>query len=266
MSEASSPLIIAFYHVYKCGGSTFNQILESNFPRAVLYAESRDHGLSDEVLDRPRKRLEKQPLENYLNSNNQFRALSSHLASPDIASLALQAVTIIRHPLSRMMSAYSFDKVLQNIPADASFDEYASNNINTMTKRLYAGQREMQSMFCGVLEMFDESMILLEHMMYNSYGVQVDLSYAKPLNKSSGRGKALPSINHSSNFKAKNSEDYELYQCTVEFMNSSISSIQNWDNLAFDYRRRKENRIQSEKAGVLNIYPSGNNPEQCILL
>ena len=65
MSEAPSPLIVAFYHVYKCGGSTFNQILEGNFPRVVLYAEAQDHGLSDEVLGRPRKRLEKQPLENF---------------------------------------------------------------------------------------------------------------------------------------------------------------------------------------------------------
>ena len=164
------------------------------------------------------------------------------------------------------MSAYSFDKVLQNIPAGASFDEYASNNINTMTKRLHAGQQQMQPLFCGALEMFDESMILLEHMMYNSYGVQVDLSYAKPLDKSSGRGKDLPSVNHSSNFKTENSDDHEPYGCFVEFIASSISSIQNWDKLAFHYRRRKGNRIRSEEAGALNIYPSGNNPEQCILL
>lgn len=266
MSEKAFPLIFAFYHLYKCGGSTFNQILEFNFLRAVLYAESSDHLQSGQALGRRRKRLEKQPVANYLNIYTHFKALSSHLASPDIASLALQPVTIVRDPCSRMVSAFSFDKALKNVCRDTSFDKYAADNINRMTKLLYAGQPSRRPFFHGVLEMFDESMILLEHIMYLSYGVQVDLSYAKPLNQASGRGKDLHSVDSSSNFRAENSDDYELYDSSVEFINSSISRIQNWDKLAFDYRRRQKNRIRGLEMGSLRVYPSGNNPGQCILL
>jgi hypothetical protein len=266
MSEKEFPLIFAFYHLYKCGGSTFNQILECNFPRAVLYAESHDHLQTDQALGRRRKRLEKKPVEHYLNVNTHFKALSSHLASPDIASFALQPVTIVRNPYSRIVSAFSFDKALKNIRTDASFDEYLTNNVNRMTNVLYAGQRASEPFFYGVLEMFDESMILLEHKMYLNYGIQVDLSYAKPLNKASGRGMDAPHTSQARDFESENADDYELYNSSLEFMKSSITRVQNWDDLVCDYRRRKANRIWQKEAGLLDVCVRGNNSKLCTLL
>jgi hypothetical protein len=265
MSEKAFPLIFAFFHLYKCGGSTFNQILESNFPRTVLYAETSDHLLSGQKLGRRRKRLEKQPVEIYLNSNAHFKALSSHLASPDIASLALQPLTIIRNPYSRMMSAFLFDKKLKNIRSDASFDEYASNRVNEMSKRLQADQPPKQPLFYCVLEMFDESLILLERMMYLNHGVQVDLSYLKRLNVSSARGSHPSPVGDYSRFKNDNSVDHDLYEHAVQFIASSSSSIPEWDKLASDYKRRKAKKLQNHKDGLFDVCPSGNNPEQCIL-
>jgi hypothetical protein len=265
MSEKDFPLIFAFYHLYKCGGSTFNQILECNFPRAVLYAETHDHLQSGQALGRRRKRLEMQPVENYLNVNSHFRALSSHFASPDIASFALQPVTIVRDPYSRIVSAFSFDKALKNIRHDVTFDEYLSNNVNRMTSLLYAGQQASEPFFYGVLEMFDESMILLERKMYLDHGVQVDLSYARPLNKASAHGKEMSHASQASGFKSENADDYELYNSSLEFIISSITRIQNWDSLVCDYTRRKANRIWQKEAGLLDMCVSGNNPKLCTL-
>ena len=40
MGSMAVKMKICFFHLFKCGGTTFNWILQNNFPDNVLYVES----------------------------------------------------------------------------------------------------------------------------------------------------------------------------------------------------------------------------------
>jgi hypothetical protein len=266
-TEPSCPFLLIFYHLYKCGGSTFNSILETNFPHSVLYAESKDHGLTDLAIGRQRRRLEVEPLFEFLADSKRYHVLSSHFASPLVASLSQQAVTILRHPFTRMQSSFNYDIMLGNIDSNVNFVEYANLRRNAMSRTLFAGASPNHPFFYGVLELFDESMVLLEHMMYVNYGVLLDLSYAAPSNVSPSLGKPSNPASQSESFEADNLADYEIYDRAVRLIESSSKDISGWNSKLSDFRRRKANRATLLQIGNLaNLYPAGNSPKGCILL
>ena len=95
-------------HVYgvKCAGSTFEWILEKNFPNKVLYVKSLIEG----------SRLDFQKV-SPLVKKNPYRSISSHLISrpqPNVQQARL-TIILLRNPSERLMSAYEFQTSTQNL-------------------------------------------------------------------------------------------------------------------------------------------------------
>ena len=172
---------IFFSHIFKCAGTTFNSILESNFKEKVLYAE-KPNGT--------RGKLSKQSLAAFLKeSNTQYRAISSHNAEPSCAKLAKVSLTLLRDPNSRNWSAFHFEKKQGSISNQLSYDDYLTINHNFQTRILTEGlggrdlkPREISKFFTiGIIERFDASMIAFEWILEQK-GINVDFALPKKLN------------------------------------------------------------------------------------
>ncbi len=213
-------IYVIFYHIFKCGGTTFNWILQENFPDQVIYAES---PLSTKKY--LRREILKHNLEKLKNENTKICAISSHNICYSCHDLAKIAFSIIRKPNARNWSAYNFQKENGNL----SYEEFLSKNSNFQVKVLTKGQKYkteeiVHEIFynfqLGILERFDESMVLFEW-LFEKIGICLDFSYSNNFN--------------SQNYDKKNITDsfdhYEVDQKMKEFFKL--------DNLLYDKANRK---------------------------
>ena len=187
-------------HGFKCAGSTFTWILERNFPDQVVYAESEREG----------ERLGWQRVAEEVSLTG-ARAVSSHLCTlpPEGARFATLTVAFVREPLSRLLSAYRHDQATGASPVPGeTFAEYLtrverSAESNYQVRHLSPqGSPELRpdwgwemlpdlidlerdDLFIGVVERFDESMILLEHRLA-AMGIDFDGSYGARQNTAKG--------------------------------------------------------------------------------
>jgi len=188
--------VVVHLHGFKCAGSTFTWILEKNFPRKVLYVESL---ISNSRLDFQKVAP--------LVEKGKFKAISSHLISrPHHHLLPLPlTVTLLRNPSERLTSAYAFQKATQTLKeGDVNFRAFLTrlrlSPISNYQTRLLSPQTwnlkgprngwdlnprainlDDENLFVGTVEMFDQSMILLEQWLKDK-GVEFDASYSVPRN------------------------------------------------------------------------------------
>jgi len=191
-------------HGFKCAGTTFSWILEKCFPRRVLYVESENGG----------DRLDWRRVEEGGFAKG-MQAITSHLIDcPPPGYLARLKVEFIRNPVDRLHSAYTFERDRQKkIPPDTTYREYIEARQHTiisnfMTRRLspqgYGGWEsrqgwqlrpelidfDRQDLFVGVVERFDESLVVLEEKL-EKMGCPLDLSYPTAMNIGSSSQSSL---------------------------------------------------------------------------
>jgi hypothetical protein len=99
--ETGIRFVVVQYHLFKNAGTTFNSLLERNFPGQVAYL----HGEHSQSSLGPRA------LVDFLAPNQQVRAVSSHHLrppTPDAEGFVFFDVMSLRNPLDRMRSMYDF--------------------------------------------------------------------------------------------------------------------------------------------------------------
>lgn len=195
MTPSPRPLLF-HHHGFKCAGTTFANVLDRNFPGAVLYVESTHE--SD--------RLPWQTVAESLAVQTP-RAVSSHLATipPRGQALARLHVAFVRRPADRLISAFRFEQTAAGtVPYDESFVEYQTRVrftevSNYQTRHLsvqdfgswprrqgWEARPELISFsrpdfFVGVVERIEESLLVLERRL-NALGVAFDAAYPQAEN------------------------------------------------------------------------------------
>jgi len=191
-------LKIVHHHIFKCAGSTFAWILQKNFPGEVLYIEG----------VRTAYRIRCEDVADFLRRQAQrYQAVSSHVLTiptpgNEIASFH---VSFLREPWKRIVSEYQF--VERNGQVKGTIDDYLvrildprSVKINFQIKHssiqdfktgngwdenvasIYLNR---ENVFFGIVELFDESMIIIEEMLA-SRQLRFDGAYIAPQNVSRG--------------------------------------------------------------------------------
>lgn len=180
-------------HGFKCAGTTFSWILQKLFGEKLLYIETKGGN----------ERLFWEELQKNINLS-EYDAITSHtLEFPRISGNEYLFIEFVRHPLDRLKSAYKFQIKVADIDHDQTFAEFVKRSANTsrdnyMSRRL-SEQHPNQTiwslsndtidinennLFVGLVEKFDESLVLLEDLVERKYGMKIDLSYASIQNKS----------------------------------------------------------------------------------
>lgn len=209
--------VIIHNHLFKNAGTTFDWSLERNFGDAFL-----DHRDDMEMQQGATY------LGPFLLHHPELKALSSHhlkFPLPVLDDVRLFPVVLLRHPIDRVGSVYAFehkqasDSLGARMAKKMTFNEYVQwrmqpdapitirnfqtsrcldvpDNIKTfITRRLVetdylAAKNQIESMgLLGVVDMYDESMVLFEEYL-KPYFSTIDLSYVRQ-NISGGRKRSL---------------------------------------------------------------------------
>jgi len=104
--------VIVHYHLFKCAGTSVEQILEKEFREDLFH------------LDRetPYERIFDQDVLDELNKNLTVKAVTSHqlrMPLPKQKGLKVIPVLFLRHPLDRIHSVYKFDRARGPLTPDA---------------------------------------------------------------------------------------------------------------------------------------------------
>ena len=171
-------------------------ILEKNFRNKVLYVESLNGNA----------RLNYEKVRD-ISNRGAYSAISSHLISRPSVEVSPQPLTItfLRNPSARLVSAYEFQKATNSLKeGDKNFRAFLTrlrqSPVSNYQARLLSPQSwestgprsgwdlnprainlEDENLFVGTVELFDESMILLEEWL-EERGLHFDSSYSKVSN------------------------------------------------------------------------------------
>ncbi len=251
-------LDIFFYHIFKCGGTTFNWLLQENFPDKVIYAESPIN--SDKPISK--NSLEK-ALQKFKLDKKKIKAVSSHNISSECYSLAKLPFTLIRHPMNRNWSA--FNHINKN--KKLSFEDYLKINNNFQTKLLSIG-RDLKDekliliildrLRVGILERFDESMVYLES-LGEILNINLDLSYSKKFNKQIYKKrtqyfKSPDNLIQNQTLKDLFYLDFQLYNYANKKLNEELKKITNFEEKLLDFKKRCDYLKKISYRGKRNNY------------
>jgi len=238
--------MIAFHHLYKCGGTTINWILQKNYPGHVLYCEKKEI-----------EHVQLSSLADHLKmSTVDYAALSSHLINYEATAYCSFIFTFIREPASRILSAYNFD-VSSGTYSD-NLDSYIDARDNQMSRILGkdfidSTNNGQNNIFCGILEQFDESLVCIENILLDR-GVKIDLSYPGALNAGSRLHKKNPNLIQSLSNQQKeriytlNSKDVLLYVSQENSLRNHMNKLPEFPNMLKEFKLRKENASSYIKA------------------
>ncbi len=189
---------ILHLHGFKCAGTTFTWILEKNFPGQVAYVEARGRG----------DRLAWQDVSSRLDLSP-YRALTSHLITLPEAGKgpARMNIAFVRDARERIESAYRFHRKTNSLAhSDETFAQFVerietSALANYQTRHLSPQddggwdkrrgwqlrpdliQFDRDDLFIGVVERFDESLIVIERLLAAAQ-ITFDAAYPSAMNKS----------------------------------------------------------------------------------
>jgi Sulfotransferase family len=218
------PLKIVHHHIFKCAGSTFAWILQRNFPGRVLHVEG----------SRENQRITCPNVRKTLIAD-QFDALSSHLLTLPALTEAIAPlhVILLRNPISRWLSSYNFVKKRGDIDSGTSFESYIHHILNSYGKNFQVQYVSLQSastlsahngwfadplsidlqrsdLFFGLVEYFDESMLVLEHRLAH-HNIQFDGAYRSIINADSSGTVQHLSQPLCNDLIRENTLEFELY-------------------------------------------------------
>lgn len=92
--------VILHYHYFKNAGTSVDAVLSANFGNTWISAEFEGMNNHEEVA-------------RWIAANPQARAFSSHTAQfplPVVEGITVLPIVFLRHPLDRLLSAYSFER------------------------------------------------------------------------------------------------------------------------------------------------------------
>jgi hypothetical protein len=173
-APSAGPRTYVFAHIPKCGGKTFDAILQRNFTKAYY----REEALSAAY------KYPAQDVKEFLDRRFTLRAVSSHRLTFDLpwgaTARPVLGLTFVRDPVERALSDYFFQRHHPNLDTPAkslSVGDYIERNLNRL--------KNFQSVFLGCgqpaqpaavarlldlgwahvfpLERFEEAMLALEH-------------------------------------------------------------------------------------------------------
>lgn len=201
--EDKAKVIVIHNHLFKNAGSTIDWALKRNFGQHFV-----DHRDDQSMLKIPGY------LEQYIAEHQNIKVLSSHhlrLPLPTTKNCKFMTIMMFRHPIERVMSVYAFEK--KQTHADTLGSRFArEHNLKEYVlwrmgfdvpptirnfhlfkslaapvdwrKEMGAGDLSRAKDYVdslemiGIVEQFDESMVLFEKMIGEAYG-QIDLSYKR---------------------------------------------------------------------------------------
>jgi len=177
--------LIIHYHIFKNAGTSIDHILKDNFRSGFFETEFAQHNAITGNVGL---------IEDWINENPKVKVLSSHTAHlppPRVEGVEIFPFLLLRHPLVRLKSAYSFErkqkkattfgvKLAQSTDFKTYIETYLAmpDNVNCrnvqacrLCKREYwlkgdLGDRALDSFnelpFVGVVEAFEETIFALE--------------------------------------------------------------------------------------------------------
>ena len=209
--------ILAFSHIPKTAGTTLNYILKRHFAHRHLLVEYR----------KPPPVYTSKDLDFDLKINPAIRSIAGHTLKPYVDfGRDLTWFTFLRNPVDRFLSHYqhqyrSVEKF--RIPLRDWMRTYERQNWMT---RMIAGTEDVEAAkqilanfaFVGLMERFDESLLLLKHLAIPD----LDIAY-KPKNVSARMATSFD--DHLSEVIEQNSLDIELYEYAENRLQSQLDSL-----------------------------------------
>jgi hypothetical protein len=266
--------IIAHGHIFKNAGTTFDWSLERNF--------------GDQFMDHRQDQLMKEKgaahVAELVASAPGLQAFSSHhLCSslPEVAGLRLMPVYFLRHPIERVASVYNFERQQQadtpgaRAAKEKSFAEYVrwrmqgdvAHTIRNYQMHYLAGSHTHASItapgiaafsramttlratpLIGIVERYDESMLLLEHQL-QEFWPALDLSYVRQNVSRRGLRRGVKSSVEAvlkrlgplqKTLIDNNSLDLALYQLVNRRLDEQLAKIDDLDARLVAFRQRCE--------------------------
>jgi hypothetical protein len=238
-----SDCLIAFLHIYKCGGTTFNWVLQRAFPERVLYCENKPPEI---------RHIEKDQYDAFREkTKTSYSALSSHLIRYNALSDFDFVVTILRDPAKRLLSAFNYDVARGEYSGD--LDSYIECRTNAMSWTLgkdFLSELDSGRIFCCILENLDLSMICLEYLLA-IHGHEVDLAAPRALNVGKERIKDQSNMatvltpDQLERIQILNQSDCQLYSSQLSRLKGFSMAIPGLTQKLNDYQLRKEKAVES---------------------
>ncbi len=263
--------ILLHAHIFKNAGSSFDDALGSFFASSFV-----DHRDDQDVIDGKMNYLIE-----YFNSHPKISAFSSHsmhLQPKNTAKYRFHTVHLLRHPIERIKSVYSFEK--KQIPAttngskkakELNFNDYVAwymsddapatvRNVQTiflsgegpsplnMDSKFKQAQACMKkSNLIGVVDRYDESMVIFEEYMKQFFS-DIDLSYIRKnttdknieISVEEKVSTLMDSLDEvvQKQVLDNNSLDMKLYEEANRQLNDKIDSIYDFKSKLDDFKSR----------------------------
>ncbi len=263
--------ILLHAHIFKNAGSSFDDALGSFFASSFV-----DHRDDQDVIDGKMNYLIE-----YFNSHPKISVFSSHsmhLKPKNTDKYRFHTVHLLRHPIERIKSVYSFEK--KQIPAitngskkakELSFNDYVAwymedgspatiQNAQTIflsgkgpsplemeSKFISALEYMEKSYLIGVVDRYDESMVVFEEYLKQFFS-DIDLSYVRKnitdnnLDRSIDEKVSVIMSNLDETvqrqIKDNNQLDMKLYKEANKLLDDKIDSIYNFENKLNDFKSR----------------------------
>lgn len=267
--------VILHHHLFKNAGTTIDSVLFRNFGPA--FVDHRDDLPMQQVADY---------LANYLSSNSHVRALSTHSLRPPLPQVdGLRVLTLLmcRSPLERPMSVYRFERcrpdadgLLAQQARQLSFRDFVawamqSENPSTLCNfhvvkllpwgfddpREFGGTEYDRAVatisaipLLGLVDRFDESMVLFEHSLSRDWP-GLDLSY-RALNvsrcSSKQAGDAEGVLRRElgdklfGEYVQRNAFDFRLIAVVRRLFDQRLAEVNDLDEKLQEFRRRCRKR------------------------
>lgn len=242
-------ILISYMHLYKCAGTSMNWIFKRNFPDSCLFAEHKKALTADQFESLIIK---------HLKNNPNISIVSSHVLTGISIIPAEIKYCLLRNPLDRIVSAFKMDLRRNIIGSGLTFNDYLKRpeNQNFQSRRITRDYKfdfsDSKDLKYGVVDLFDESMLLLEEMSANCH-VKFDGSYKRILNAASTPN-ILISEDDEKEFNEVNADDIQLYKRAKNKILEDFNRIKNKDVKFSNFKERC-----SSKMPVLNSYGQGPN-------
>jgi hypothetical protein len=255
---------LVHHHTFKCAGSTFNWILQRNFPGNVLHVE----GESDQ------QRITCAQVARHLEGSA-CQAVSSHLLAMPARDLGIGAlhVAFARDPIERLWSSHYFFDRRGDFDPPHTFEQFCRGSIewngNFQVRHLSVPSvdswrdeegwallpdtidLDRADAFIGVVELFDESMVILEHRL-KALGIRFNGAYLKPLN-TSGKPERPPLSDDFTAFLFEHTRlDRRLHEDATARLRDALLEIDRGGRKLRQFKRRRA-RLQSSLAGTVRV-------------
>jgi hypothetical protein len=265
--------VILHGHIFKNAGTTFDWSLKRQF----------GDGFLDHRDDRAMRSGQGRHLRELLQARPGLQAISSHHMTnelPDLPDVKFLQVYLLRHPLERLRSVYEFERRQEGqtpgsrAARSKSFSDYVAwrmapdvrhtiRNYQTLylagCHDIVSGAELAQTHFpaalraasgaalIGVVERYDESMVVLEEALRPDYP-DIDLACV-PQNVALGRNRGATAqalvaatLDELGELQKtvidQNSYDLALYQLAGQRLESRIAALADFEARLADYRQR----------------------------